>query len=33
MVDAGADQVALVPLAPDGSVGSLATVEALAPPW
>lgn len=33
MADAGADQVALVPLAPDGSVGSLAAVEALAPPW
>jgi probable F420-dependent oxidoreductase len=33
MLDAGADEVAIVPLAPDGSVGSLAAVEALAPPW
>jgi hypothetical protein len=33
LFEAGADQVAIVPLAPDGSVGSLAAVEALAPPW
>jgi probable F420-dependent oxidoreductase len=32
-LDAGADQVAIVPLAPDGSVGSIAAVETLAPPW
>lgn len=31
--DAGADQVAMVPLAADGTVGSIDTVEALAPPW
>lgn len=32
-LDAGADQVAVVPLAPDGTVGHAATFEAVAPPW
>jgi len=32
-LDAGADQVAIVPLRPDGTPGSLDTVETLAPPW
>ncbi len=33
MLDAGADQVAMIPLTPDGAHADLATMEALAPPW
>lgn len=32
-LEAGADQVAVVPLAPDGTVGHAVTFEAVAPPW
>jgi probable F420-dependent oxidoreductase len=32
-LDAGADQVAVVPMAPDGTVGHAATFEAVAPEW
>ncbi len=32
-LSAGADQVAVVPLSDDGTVGNLETVEAIAPPW
>ena len=33
MLDAGADQVALIPLTPEGLHADRATMEALAPPW
>ena len=33
MLDAGADQVALIPLTADGAHADQATMEALAPPW
>ena len=33
MLDAGADQVAMIPLAADGRHAELRTLEALAPPW
>jgi probable F420-dependent oxidoreductase len=33
LIAAGADQVAVVPLRPDGTVGSAAGFEAVAPPW
>jgi probable F420-dependent oxidoreductase len=33
LLDAGADQVAMIPLARDGRHANLATMEALAPPW
>lgn len=33
MLDAGADQVAMIPLTADGTHADLATMEALAPPW
>jgi len=32
-LDAGADQVAMIPLTADGTHADLATMEALAPPW